>query len=357
MEYSPPPLFKQGASARAKVVFFSLIAFGLLIADAHFHKLPAIRQVVGTALYPLQVAAVAPRDVVHQIAGYFSSMSELKVQNRQMHAERAQNAQLLQQAKHLLSENTQLRKLLGTSERLPDKAVFAEILYDARDAFTRKIVLDRGAQHGVAPGQPVIDDIGVVGQVTRVFPFSAEVTLLTDRDQAIPVQVVRSGLRSVAYGGGQSGLLDLRFMAANADIQAGDVLVTSGIDGIYPPGLAVAKVMRIENKSTDAFAHIVCMPAAGVDRNRQLLILLAQARVAPRLPPEERRDHKERGSKKRAKEAGKDAAKDNKAAPGKTPVAKPAPAATAPAAPAAARAGMTTALPETRAPSLKGTDR
>ncbi len=357
MEYSPPPLFKQGASARVKVVFFSLIAFGLLIADAHFHKLPAIRQVVGTALYPLQMAAVAPRDALYQVAGYFSSLTELKAQNRQMRAEQAQNAQLLQQAQHLLSENTQLRKLLGTSERLPDKAVFAEILYDARDAFTRKIVLDRGAQHGVALGQPVIDDIGVVGQVTRVFPFSAEVTLLTDRDQAIPVQVVRSGLRSVAYGSGQSGLLDLRFMAANADIQAGDVLVTSGIDGIYPPGLAVAKVARIENKSTDAFAHILCVPAAGVDRNRQLLILLAQARVAPRLPPEEGRERKDRGAKKRAKEASKDAAKDSKAAPVKAPAANPAPAAIAPAAPTPSIPGMTTALPASRPPLLKGGDR
>ena len=386
MEYSPPPLFKQGASARAKVVFFSLIAFGLLIADAHFHKLPAIRQVVGTALYPLQMAAVAPRDVVYQITGYFSSVAELKTQNRQMHAERAQNAQLLQQAQHMLSENTQLRKLLGTSERLPDKAVFAEILYDARDAFTRKIVLDRGAQHGVALGQPVIDDIGVVGQVTRVFPFSAEVTLLTDRDQAIPVQVVRSGLRSVAYGSGMSGLLDLRFMASNADIQAGDVLVTSGIDGIYPPGLAVAKVVRIENKSTDAFAHILCVPAAGVDRNRQLLILLAQAKVAPRLPPEEGRDRKERGGKRRAKDtakdatkdAAKDASRDGKAAPAKapTPVAKPGstpapvpaatrapvaavpvPAASISAAPAPSTGGMTTALPAFRPPTVKGVDR
>ena len=361
MEYSPPPLFKQGASARAKVVFFSLIAFSLLIADAQFHKLPAIRQVVGTVLYPLQTAAVAPRDALFRVAAYFSSVTELKAQNREMHAERARNAQLLQQAQHLLAENTQLRKLLGTSERLPDKVVFAEILYDARDAFTRKIVLDRGTQHGVALGQPVIDDIGVVGQVTRVFPFSAEVTLLTDRDQAIPVQVVRSGLRSVAYGSGQSGLLDLRFMASNADIQAGDVLVTSGIDGIYPPGLSVAKVARIESKSTDAFAHILCVPAAGVDRNRQLLILLAQAKVAPRLPPEEGRDRKDRAGKKRPKDAAKDATKDvvkdGKAAPAKTPAAKPAPAATAPAAPTTSTGGMTTALPAARTPTAKGGDR
>ena len=347
MEYSPPPLFKQGASARVKVVFFALIACGLLFADAHFRKLAAIRQVIGTALYPLQIAAVAPRDVVYRVGDYFSSLSSLKQQNQKMRLEQAHTAQRLQQAEYLLAENTQLRKLLGTSERLPIKTVLAEILYDARDAFTRKIVLDRGSQQGVAPGQPVIDDIGIVGQVTRVFPFSSEVTLLTDRDQAIPVQVVRSGLRSVAYGGGQSGLLDLRFMASNADIQVGDVLVTSGIDGIYPPGLAVAKVARIESKSADAFAHILCLPTAGVNRNRQLLILLAESKVAPRLPPEESRDRKDKGAKKRARDTVKESARPVAAAPGGTAAVAAKPA-VKPAAPAAATVPA--------APAVKGND-
>ena len=343
MEYSPPPLFKQGASARAKVVFFALIACGLLIADAHFRKLGAIRQVVGTALYPLQIVAIAPRDAAYRVGDYFTSLANLKQQNTDLKLEQARNAQRLQQAEHLLAENTQLRKLLNTSEQLPIKAILSEILYDARDAFTRKIVLDRGSSQGVALGQPVIDDVGVVGQVTRVFPFSSEVTLLTDKDQAIPVQVVRSGLRSVAYGGGQSGLLDLRFMAANADIQAGDVLVTSGIDGVYPAGLAVAKVVRIENKSTDAFAHILCKPAAGIDHNRQLLILLAESKIAPRMPPEESRDRKEKGNKKRSKNAAKEPAK----------AAAPAAAATAAAATAAAATKPGNAVP----PPAKGPSR
>ncbi len=304
MEYSPPPLFKQGASARVKVVFFSVIAFSLLIADAHFQKLATIRQAVGTGLYPLQVAAVAPRDAVVRLSDYFSTLASVEEQNRQMKLAQARNAQQLQQTQHLLTENAQLRKLLGTSERLPLKAVLAEILYDTRDAFTRKIVLDRGTQHGVMPGQPVIDDIGVVGQVTRVFAFSAEVTLLTDKDQAIPVQVVRNGLRSVAYGGGQSGLLDLRFISSNADIKPGDMLVTSGIDGIYPPGLAVAKVVRIANKSSDAFAQIVCEPAAGINRNRQLLILLAEPKVEARPLPEVNRERKSKAARRAALDDG-----------------------------------------------------
>lgn len=275
MDYSPPPLFKQGASARAKVVVFAMIAIALLIVDSKVRSLTAIRQVVGVALYPLQVIALLPRDASYAVGGYFSSLSRLQNENGALRLQQIVNAQQLQQGQQLLAENAYLRKLLGAGERLPATPIMAEILYDARDAFTRKLVVDRGSRHGVEPGLPVIDDVGVIGQVTRVFPFTSEVTLLTDKDQAIPVQVVRSGLRSVAYGQGHVGSLDLRFMPVNADIKNGDLLVTSGIDGIYPAGLAVAKVTQVESKSSDAFARIVLQPVAGINRNRQLLILLA----------------------------------------------------------------------------------
>lgn len=327
MEYSPPPLFKQGASARAKVVIFSIIAITLLIADARLNTLASIRQAVGTALYPLQRLALAPRDVVYGIGHYFSSLSRLEQENDRLRRQQLLNAQALQQAQLMSAENAQMRKLLEASERLPVKSLLSEILYDARDAFTRKIVLDRGSRHGVTAGQPIIDDTGVVGQITRVFPFTSEATLLTDKDQAIPVQVVRSGLRSVAYGRGQSGVLDLRFMAANADIRKGDLLVTSGIDGVYPPGLAVARVVTIEHKSADAFAQITCQPAAGIDRNRQLLILLTESRLPPR-PPEEGPLEKKAGKKGEATKTPKE--------PAKTPgdaTAKPVQPAAPPAAP------------------------
>ncbi len=323
MEYSPPPLFKQGASARAKVVFFSLIALILLVADSRMRSLGAIRQVVGTVLYPLQVAALLPRDAAYMVGDYFSSLSAVQRENDMLKRQRVANAQTLQQVQQLAAENAQLRRLLDANERVPVKSVMSEILYDARDAFTRKIVLDRGSQHGVQPGQPVIDDTGVVGQVTRAFPFTSEVTLLTDKDQAIPVQVVRTGLRSIAYGKGHSGALDLRFMPVNADIKNGDVLVTSGIDGIYPPGLSVAKVVQVESKSSDAFARIVCLPVAGIDRNRQLLILLTEVNFPPRAPAEEGRDKKDKTGRKRAADSLKEAPKEPKkeAAP-----AQPAPA-------------------------------
>lgn len=293
MEYSPPPLFKQGASARAKVVFFALIALVLLGVDSHVRSLAMVRQVISTALYPLQAVALAPRDALYYVGDYFGSLATLKSENEKLKLQQTMNARSLQQRQLLLAENVQLRHLLGTSESLPVKTVLGEILYDTRDPFTRKIVLDRGTQHGVMSGQPVIDHVGVVGQVTRVFPFTSEVTLLTDRNQAIPVQVVRNGLRSVAYGRGQSNVLDLRFMPTNADIQKGDVLVTSGIDGVYPAGLAVATVSQVESKSNDTFAHIVCQPSAGIDRHRHLLILLAENKLAARPP----KDTKEKNTK------------------------------------------------------------
>lgn len=340
MEYSPPPLFKQGASARLKVIVFALIALGLLAVDARMNVLLPVRQVVNVVLYPLQVAALAPRDAAYAVGNYFYTLSSVQRENAGLRRIQLANAQSLQQERQLEAENAHLRKLLDAAQRVPMKSVMAEILYDTRDPFTRKIVLDRGQQHGLKPGMPVIDDIGVVGQVTRVFPLTSEVTLLTDKAQAIPVQVLRSGVRSVTYGRGQSNLLDMRFMPTNADVKRGDVLVTSGIDGVYPAGLAVATVSQVESQSSDAFARIVCLPAAGVDRNRQLLVLLSEAKIAPPPPPEEARDGK--SGKKRltpaaAKEAREAAAAEARGA-GKAvpPAATPA---TAPAAsPAAAPA-------------------
>jgi len=282
MEYSPPPLFKQGAPARVKVTVFALVSIALLVVDARFHALAAVRQVAATVLYPLQMAALVPRDAVAGMGSYFSSISALQKEVRDLKSQQVAQAQAMQQAQLQAAENGHLRRLMDAREHLPVRSMMSEILYDARDPSTRRVVLDRGARNGVKLGLPVIDNAGVVGQVTRVFPFTSEVTLLTDKEQAIPVQVLRSGLRSVAYGRGHSGLLDLRFVAPNADIQVGDVLVTSGLDGMYPAGLAVAKVIQVENVAAGAFGHVICQPLAGIDRHRQLLIVMSDQGAAPR---------------------------------------------------------------------------
>ena len=282
MEYSPPPLFKQGAPARVKVTVFACISVALLVLDARVHMLDLVRQAAGTVLYPLQMLALVPRDASANMGSYFSTLSALQQEVRELKSAQVASAAQMQQAQLQMAENAQLRKLMGAREHLPVKSMMSEILYDARDPATRKVVLDRGMREGVKLGRPVIDNAGVVGQVTRVFPFTSEVTLLTDKEQAIPVQVLRNGLRSVAYGRGQSGVLDLRFVAPNADIVVGDVLITSGMDGIYPAGLAVAKVVQVESNAGGVFGRVVCQPLGGVDRHRQLLILLDTPDVLPR---------------------------------------------------------------------------
>jgi rod shape-determining protein MreC len=286
MEYSPPPLFKQGAPARVKVTVFALLSIALLVVDARLHALSSVRQVAATVLYPFQMAALMPRDALSNMGDYFSSISTLQKEVRDLKSQQVALAQTLQQAQLQMAENGHLRRLMDARAHLPVRSMMSEILYDARDPATRRVVLDRGTRNGVTLGLPVIDNAGVVGQVTRVFPFTSEVTLLTDKEQAIPVQVLRNGLRSVAYGRGQSGLLDLRFVAPNADIQVGDVLVTSGLDGMYPAGLAVAKVTQVENVAQGAFGRVVCQPLAGIDRHRQLLVVMSDQPAAQR-PPEE----------------------------------------------------------------------
>jgi rod shape-determining protein MreC len=267
-----------------KVTVFALLSVALLLVDARLHALTTVRQVAATVLYPFQMVALMPRDAIASMGDYFSSLSSLEREVAALKSQQVTTAQALQQAQLQMAENAHLRRLMGAREHLPVNSIMSEILYDARDPAVHRVVLDRGIRNGVTVGLPVIDHAGVVGQVTRVFPLTSEVTLLTDREQAIPVQVLRSGLRSVAYGRGHSGLLDLRFVAPNADILVGDVLVTSGLDGVYPAGLAVAKVIQVESVGQGAFGRVVCQPLAGIDRNRQLLIVMSQ-QSKPERPP------------------------------------------------------------------------
>ena len=263
----------------------ALIAIVLLFVDARMGLLSGVRQVAATVLYPMQMAALMPREALANMGDYFSSLSTLQKEVQALKHQELARAQLLQQAQFQMAENAHLRRLMEGKQQLPVQSQMAEILYDARDPSTRRIVINRGSRDDVSLGLPVIDHAGVVGQVTRVFPFTSEVTLLTDKDQAIPVQVLRSGLRSIVYGRGNTGLLDLRFVAQDADIQVGDVLVTSGLDGMYPAGLAVARVTQVE-KAAGSFGRVVGQPLAGIDRNRQVLVIMSHNALPPRPAPE-----------------------------------------------------------------------
>jgi rod shape-determining protein MreC len=232
--------------------------------------------------------------VIDRVGDFFTTVGSLTRENEQLKRDAVERAQMVQQTQALLAENERLRKLLGARERAGNGALLAQALYESRDRFSRKLVLDVGINAGVALGSAVIDDLGVVGQVTRVFPLTSEVTLLTDKDQTIPVQVVRNGLRGVAFGGVEPGTLDLRFMASNADLVNGDAVVTSGIDGVYPAGLAVASVTRVERNAKDQFARVVMTPTAGVQSYTHLLVLnLDRSKVPPKPAPDERRRESE----------------------------------------------------------------
>jgi rod shape-determining protein MreC len=281
MERSPPPFFKQGPSARARLAFFSVLALALLVLDSRLKMLTEVRTVIGSVLYPLQQAALVPRDMLRGGASYFVDQRQLLADNQALNNKNLQAAADAQRLALLQAENTELRKLAGLQAQQFAQSLVGPVLYDTRDAFVRRLVLGKGSQHGIAPGMPVLDDVGIVGQVTRVFPFASEMNLITDKDQAVPVQVVRNGLRAITFGGQQPGLLDIRFLAANADIVEGDQLVTSGIDGVYPAGLPVARVLKVERTGSGGFARITCQPLAGVDKHRHLLVLLAKPQPKP----------------------------------------------------------------------------
>jgi len=281
MEYSPPPLFKQGPSALARLIFFVVLAIALLVSDARFSTLEIVRGMLGAGLYPLQRAALVPRDIFMGAADLAVTSASLRSENRKLADKNLELSVKAGDASQLTIENAHLRALLNLQGRATTQTTPAEIQYDTRDPFTQKVVIGKGSQHGIQDGAPVVDEEGVIGQVTRVFPLQSEVSLLTDKDQAVPVQIARTGLRSVIYGTPKGDTLDLRFVPISADVQVGDQLVTSGLDGVYPPGLAVAKVLRVDKQADTAFARVVCVPVAAVRGARQLLVLHYNLNVPP----------------------------------------------------------------------------
>lgn len=271
-----PQFFRHGPGPFVRLFVFALLSCLLIVGDTRFKYFPQLRQAIGVVIFPLQKIAYIPANIYDQVEEFIASFNLLEenIKLRQIYLE---NREQLLKLASLEAENIHLRNLLGAVQHIETKtrtkAVLAKILYTPRDPFNHKIILNKGSQHHIQLGQAVIDDKGIVGQITQLYPWSSEVTLLTDRDHSVPVQVVRNSLRSVVSGTGKNDQLELRYLSVNTDIQRGDQLVTSGIGGVYPPGIPVATVLRIERDPTGDFAQIISTPVAGVDRNRQVLIL------------------------------------------------------------------------------------
>jgi rod shape-determining protein MreC len=287
LDRSPPPFFRQGYSALTKLVFFSALALFLMIADARFHVAEPLRAALAVALMPVQRALAVPVEMVLGGGEYLRGLAAAQAAEREAKAALAAQSERLARAERQVQENTRLRALLDLRPTLPMRSVPAEVLYEAADPYSRKVVIDRGTAQGVAAGSPVVNEAGVLGQVTRVYALTAEVTLLADKDAAIPVLNVRTQQRGAAFGGGAGGTMELRFTSANADVRPGDLLHTSGLDGVYPPGLPVAVVSSVERRVESGFARIVLEPAASADGIRFVLVLEPTAlQLPPRPEPE-----------------------------------------------------------------------
>lgn len=287
LDRSAPSFFRQGPSALSQLVLYSALALFLMVADARFRVTDPLRKVVAAVLYPAQWLMLQPVELAGHGADYFQSLQAARMETDQARRQLATLSMRANQGDQLAQENDRLRQLLGLRERLQVPAQAAQILYDTADPYSRRVVVDQGQNAGVVQGSPVLDGSGVLGQVTRVFPFVSEVTLLTDREQAIPVLNLRTGARGVAYGdpvASHGGGMELRFVSANADVQEGDLLTTSGLDGVYPPGLPVARVVRVERRADSAFARIYCDPVAAIQGARHVMLLQPVAGQLPQKP-------------------------------------------------------------------------
>ena len=258
-------------------ILLSLLALALMFADARLGVLAPVRQVLGGALYPVQAALAWPMQQVESFEGYFDDMEALRNDNKLLRTVLIQQAGVLAATERLRQENESLRDLAGLRLQIPQAATVMQ----PRNAGTRRRLLDRGSHHGVAAGQPVIDAKGVIGQITRVYPFSSEMTLITDPVMSVPVSVRRNGLHALAFGTPSPALMELRFQSKEADIQIGDVLQTSGLDFLYPPGVPVGVVEDVTLPADEPFAQVTVRPLANLTDPRLVLVLQPDTSAIP----------------------------------------------------------------------------
>jgi rod shape-determining protein MreC len=281
LDRSPPPFFRVGFAPLTKLIFFSALSLVLVFGDKQLQFTKPLRAGLSTLILPIQWLVLQPGEALSAMGTYFQNLDQAQTNLKAAELKLLQQSVRSQQLDQLQIENQNLRQLMGLQSSMVVASQAAEVLFDVPDPYNQRIVIDRGQLKNVALGSPVIDAGGVVGQVTRVYPLTSEVTLLTDKDQSIPVLNSRTGARNITSGDVLAGLpmIELKFVPASADVKEGDLLTTSGIDGVYPAGLQVARISHIERRVDISFARIHASPLAEL-KGRHVLILQPSASSA-----------------------------------------------------------------------------
>ncbi|MGE4123745.1 MAG: rod shape-determining protein MreC [Pusillimonas sp.] len=266
-------LFKRGPAPEVRLLVIVIISLVLLVVDSRWPVFDPARRVVSLLIYPFQRIAMAPRDLADVVDNWFNAASQARTEKEALQRQRIELAQLASHMAQLTTENQQLRRLLSVTELGEQKSIAVEVLYEPATAFSRHLIFNKGSSSGIKPGMPVIDEGGVVGQVIRVTPLTSEAALLIDSKVSVPVQVVRNGLRLIAFGGNPDGKVEVRYLPVNADVQIGDDLVTSGIGGLFPAGLAVGRVDEVLRDTVSGFAMALVRPSSHPERYRHFLVL------------------------------------------------------------------------------------
>lgn len=251
----------------------TLLSISLMVLDHRFNTLEALRSSLSVVLYPIQYLANLPTQLSESAGDAFISRSELQEDRDRLHDENLELLARLQKFEALESENMRLRALLDSSFKVGDRVLIAELLAVEQDPFRQVVLINKGKSSGLYEGQPVLDANAVVGQVTHINPFTASVLLITDATHALPVQVNRNGLRTIALGTGLINQLELPHLPNNADVQVGDLLVTSGLGGRFPPGYPVAQVVSVTKEPGRPFASVIAETTAHLDRIREVLMV------------------------------------------------------------------------------------
>lgn len=271
-------MFARRLGPTARLLIWLLIGTSCVVVDARYHALDGLRSGFSLVLQPARAVMRVPSDIAAELGGFFVRHRLLQKERDVLLTERARLLVGVNTAKELVRENAELRTLLQLQSRPGHQLVHAALLYQGHDWFAQRITLDQGGGAGLRRGLPVVDATGLVGQVSRVYPGSSEVTLVSSPGQLTPVLVERTGQRGLAAGNGH-GQMELRYMPAQTDIRPGDRLLTSGIDRLYPAGIPVAHVSRVSRSQSSPYLRVDCRPLAGLDRSRAVLVLIADPQV------------------------------------------------------------------------------